>query len=48
MSKFIIRHANGMQVGGKFKSRENAEKMMQKYSKHPAYDTNGWKIEESP
>jgi hypothetical protein len=39
-------HANGSQVGGKFKSRAAAEKMLEKYSRHPAYDTVGWSIQE--
>ncbi len=47
MTRFRIIHANGTQVGGLFKTRANAEKMIRKYSKHPAYDTTGWQIEET-
>lgn len=43
--KYRIIHANGMQVGGLFKSRANAEKMLARYARHPAYDITGWRIE---
>lgn len=43
---FEIIHSNGMRVGGKFKTRANAERMLTRYSKHPAYDTTGWIIVE--
>lgn len=45
-AKYRIVHANGLQIGGKFKTLENAQRMLAKYAKHPAYDVTGWRIEE--